>query len=146
MPGRAARSFGEAQQLQRGAIGKKRDRRKVASQDAEQIELAMRQIVDSVAIQIELETVAPKIADAVDRPATAGNVGAAGFDRMKVARENVFGELVVVGIRTEAQADVILGNAVADDVVFVALIEGKADRISGDLVLLRAGCDRTIER
>ena len=42
--------------------------RKIAPQDAEQIELAMRQVVDAVAIQIDFERAAPKIADTVYGP------------------------------------------------------------------------------
>ena len=48
---------------------------------------------------------------------------------MQIARENIFGEPVVVRVRTEAQPDVILHDAIADDLVVVALIERETDRI-----------------
>ena len=48
---------------------------------------------------------------------------------MQIVRENIFCELVVVGVRAEAQTDVILRDAIADDLVRVALIEGKADGV-----------------
>ena len=121
--------MGESQQLQRGAVGKKRDCGKIAAQNAEQIEFAMRQIVDAVAIEIELEAVAPEIADTVYRSTCAGNIGAAGFDRMQIAHENIFRELVVVRVRADAQTDVILRDPIGDDFVCVALIEREADRI-----------------
>ena len=124
----------KSQKLQGRTIGKKCDRWKIAPQDAKQIEFAMRQVVDPVAIQIEREFVVPQISDTVHRPAGAGNVGAAGFDGMQVVRENIFRELVVVRVRTEAQTDVILHDAIADDFVRVALIEREADRIFGDLI------------
>ena len=106
----------------------------------------MRQIVDAVAIEIEFEAVAPEIADTVYAPACARNIRAAGFDRMQIAHENIFRELVVIRVRADAQTDVILRHPIGDDFVGVALIEGETDRILGDLVLFELCCDRTIEK
>ena len=61
----------KAQQLDRGAIGEKCDRRKIAPQNAKEIELAMRQIVDAIVVEIELRGAVPAIAHAVDRPFVA---------------------------------------------------------------------------
>ena len=95
----------------------------------------MRQIVDPIAIQIQLELAIPEIANAVDGPATAGNIGGAGFDRMQIVRENIFREPIAVGVRAETQSDVILRHAIAGDLVFVALIERKTNGVLGNLVL-----------
>ena len=48
---------------------------------------------------------------------------------MQIVGENIFSETVPAGIRTETQSDIILRDAVADDLVFVALVEGKADGV-----------------
>ncbi len=45
----------------------------------------MRQIVHPIAIQIQLEARVPEIANSVDGPAIAGNIGSAGFYRVQVA-------------------------------------------------------------
>ena len=104
----------------------------------------MRQIVDSVAVEIELSRVVPKIANAVHAPARAREIGAAGFNRMEIARKNIFSESIVVRVRADPQADVIMGHAIARDPVRVALIEGKTDRVLANLISFERDCDRTI--
>ena len=65
---------------------------------------------------------------------------------MQIARENIFRETIVVRVRAEAQTDVILRHAIADDLVGVALIERETDRVLGDLVPFESCCDRTTEK
>ena len=97
----------------------------------------MRQIVDAIVIEIDLEIVVPEVADAFHGPLVAGDIRGAGFDRMQIAGENILRETVPAGVRPETQADIILGDAVAGNFVVVALIEGKTDRVRGDLVLFQ---------
>ena len=98
----------------------------------------MRQIVDSVAIKIELGRVVPEIADAVHAPSRPGNIRAAGFDRMQILRENIFSKLIVVRVRADTKPNVIMSDAIACNCVRIALIERKADRVLADLVLLES--------
>ena len=79
MPGMRGALMGEAQQSDRRTFGEKCDRREIAPQNAEEIELAMRQIVHAIVIEIELGRAVPVIADAVDGPLVAGPVRARRF-------------------------------------------------------------------
>ena len=56
---------------------------------------------------------------------------------MQVAGENILGETVSAGVRAETQADIILRDAIAGNLVVVALIERKPDRVRGNLVLFQ---------
>src|SRR5689334_15630284 len=98
----------------------------------------MRQVVDSVTIEVEGRSLIPEIPDALKRPLIPGNIGGSGFDWMKVVREDVFGENVSLRVRAETQPDVTPGDAITDDLVLVALIKRKANRVFGDLVRLQA--------
>ncbi len=80
----------KSQKFQRRTVGQKCDCRKVAPQHTEQIQLAMRQIIDAIAIEIKFEAIAPEIADAIYTPTGARHIGASGFYRMQVAREEYF--------------------------------------------------------
>src|SRR5215469_11303828 len=57
---------------------------------------------------------------------------------MKVASENIFGETVAVRVRAEAQPDVVSGDPIPDDLILIALVKGKPDRVFADVVLLKA--------
>src|SRR5215203_5750156 len=126
----------EAKQFCRRAIGKKRDRGEVAPEQAEEIQLPMRQIVDAILIEVELGGVIPAIADAIHGPFGGVARRAASLDRMQIAHENIFGEAIVVRVRADPQADVILRDAIAANPVAVALIEGQTDGVLRDLILL----------
>ena len=62
----------------------------------------MRQIVDPVAVEIEFDGVVPVVAETIYTPMRSGDIGATGFDRVKIVTKNVLGELVVVRIRANA--------------------------------------------
>src|SRR4029453_17678819 len=89
--------MGKAQQFESGAFRQKCDDRKVAAQHAKDIELAMRQIIDLVAIEIEGDRAVPIIADAGERPAIRA-VLARDLDGMQIARERVRGKTVLVRV------------------------------------------------
>ena len=90
------------QQPDRRTGGKKRDRGKVAAQNAEKIQLAMRQITDTVLIEIQISARLPVIAHAFYGPLVPTAFRDPRFDRMKIARENIFTEAIVVRIRAES--------------------------------------------
>src|SRR3954471_18007606 len=100
---------GEAEQLDGRTLGKKCDRRKIAAQNAEEINLTMRQVADAVAIQINLGA-APEIAGAIHRPSVAVAFGNAGFHGTQIAIKNVFREAIRVRVRAELQADIVLAH------------------------------------
>ena len=81
----------ETQQPLRGTSGKQADGGQIAPQLSEQIELAMRKIGDTVAIQVDRRRAIPVIAPAADGPFTR-QVAAGRLDGMEVADEAVAGE------------------------------------------------------
>ena len=95
----------------------------------------MRQIVHPIAIQIQLEAAIPEIANSVDGPETAGNIGGAGFYRVQILHENIFREPIAVGVRAETQSDVILHHAIAGNLVFIALIKRETHGVLGNFIL-----------
>src|SRR6516165_1427907 len=86
----------EAQQFYRRTIGQKCDSGKIATQYAEKIELAVRNIDYAVTVQVELKLGVPKIPNAVNSPQTTGNIRRASLDWMNIARKNVFREPVSI--------------------------------------------------
>ena|SRR5438874_2396041 len=102
----------------------------------------MGQIVDSVAIKIKGRSIVPEIPHPFERPLIARNVGSTGFDRMKIMRENIFGKAIPLRVRTEAQTDITPSDAIAYDLVLVALVEREANRIFGDLIPFQAAVVR----
>src|SRR5262249_20106471 len=97
----------------------------------------MREIDDAIAVKIELKLGVPKVADSMNRPQAAGDIGRAGLDRMQVASESIFCESVSVGVRAEAQADVVSRHAVACNFVLVALVKRKPHGVFADLVVFK---------
>src|SRR6516164_3693509 len=127
----------EAQQFHRRTIGEERDSGKITAQYAEKIQLAVRNVADSITVQVELKLGVPKIPNAVNSPQTTGNIRRAGLDWMNIARKNVFRESVGIRVRAESQADIISRHAIANDFVLVALIKRKSDCVFADFVLLQ---------
>ena len=114
-PGNDGAFVREAQKFQGGTLGEKRDRGKVAPQNAKRIEFAVRQIVDPIAIEIDLQVVRPKNCRRPSPPRCSRKHRAAGFDGMQIAGENIFRETVPVGVRAEPQPDVIVRHPIAGD-------------------------------
>ena len=105
----------------------------------------MRKIDDPIAIQIELKLRVPEIPNSMNCPETAGDVGCARLDWMKIASENIFGETIAVRVRTKAQPDVVSRDPIADHFILIALVKRKPDRVFADLVLLKAAVVRRLE-
>ena len=136
-PGQLRALVREAQQLHSRAFRQERDRGKIAPQHAKEVEFAVRQVVDAVGVEIESLSAFPEIADAANGPAVRSRF-ASYFDRVQVFYENIRGKPIVVRIRAEAQADVVVRDLVADDLIAIALVERQADRVVRDLVVLEA--------
>src|SRR5438093_1098437 len=64
----------KTQQLDRGAFREQRDRWEIAPEQPEQIQLAMRQVVDAVTVKIEWLRAIPVIAEAPGAEAIAARV------------------------------------------------------------------------
>src|SRR5262245_14666008 len=97
----------------------------------------MREIDDTIAVEIELKLGVPKVADSMNRPQAARDIRRAGFDWMQIASESIFRESVAVRVRAEADTDVVLRHPIARDFVLVALVKRKPDCVFADLVLLQ---------
>ena len=94
-----------------GLPERKRDRRKIAAERTKEIKLAMRQVVDSVAIQINDFVATPEDCRSHSPPSDYCP-GPVRIDRMKVLGEAVFCESVVVRVPIEAKADVIVAHVI----------------------------------
>ena len=55
---------------------------------------------------------------------------------MQVSQKLIFGEGIVIRVRADAQADVVLRDAIRDETIAVTLIEGQADRVPANLISL----------
>src|SRR6187200_2810765 len=102
----------------------------------------MRQVIDPVAIQIQFIATVPKISNSADGPMIPGNIGRTSLNRMQVVHKYIFREAVSIGVRTKAQANVILCYLIAGNVILVALIKRKPNSVFGDFVLLEPAAVR----
>ena len=126
----------KAEEAKSRTFREKRYGREISPEDAEKVELAMRQIIDAIAVEVHLEAAVPEVADTIDAPFRARNVRPSGFNRVKITDQHIFGEGVIVRIRAHTKTDVVLRDAVRSNAIAVTLIERQSDRVFGNLIMI----------